>query len=221
MTCLTCGAQVPADVTTCPTCAGPVAGQGPGGPGGPAAGTPGGAGGSSSEAPGGAGGSAPGAPGGAGGSSSGAPGGAAGPGAPGAPGGPVGGGTGYPPPAGHPSGLPSEVRNWAMAAHLSAFVGSFVALAVLGPLVVWLIRREVDGFSERHAREALNFNLTILLLLVAGVVASLVTFGLALLVVVPLGLAVAVFWIVVTILAAVRASEGRDYQYPLTIRFVS
>jgi uncharacterized protein len=129
---------------------------------------------------------------------------------------------GWAPPApGHPSGLPSEVRNWAMAGHLSAFLGSFVALAVLGPLIVWLIRREVDGFSEQHAREALNFNLTILLLIVAGVVFSVLTVGIGLIVVVPLGLAVAVAWIVLTIIAAVRASEGREYRYPLTIRFVS
>ena len=135
--------------------------------------------------------------------------------------GPGGGTGGYPPPVTHPSGLPSEVRNWAMAAHLSAFVGSFVALAVLGPLVVWLIRREVDGFSEQHAREALNFNLTLLLLIVAGIVLSVVTFGIGLIVVVPLALVVGVAWIVLTILAAVRASEGREYRYPLTIRFVS
>lgn len=125
------------------------------------------------------------------------------------------------PPGVHPSGLPGEVRNWAMAGHLSAFLGAFVALAVLGPLVVWLIRREVDGFSERHAREALNFNLTILLLIVAGVVFSILTVGVGLIVVVPVGLAVGIAWIVLTIIAAVRASEGREYQYPLTIRFVS
>jgi uncharacterized protein len=108
-----------------------------------------------------------------------------------------------------------------MASHLSAFLGSFVALAVIGPLIVWLIRREVDGFSEQHAREALNFNLTILLLVVAGVVFSILTVGIGLIVVVPIGLAVGIAWIVLTIIAAVRASEGREYRYPLTIRFVS
>lgn len=147
-------------------------------------------------------------------SAGGAPAPGAGPAGPGA----AGGG---PPPGAHPSGLPSEVRNWAMAAHLSSFLGAFVAIAALGPLVVWLVRKDVDGFSERHAREALNFNLTLLLLLVAGIVLSIVTFGIGLVVVVPLGLAIGVGWIVVTILAAVRASEGSEYRYPLTIRFIS
>lgn len=189
MTCQRCGAQLPADVASCPTCGAPAAAAG--GAAGTPAGTPAGASG------------APGASG-----SGGAPPSAAGAG-------------GYPSPAGHPSGLPSEVRNWAMAGHLSAFLGSFVALALLGPLVVWLVRREVDGFSEEHAREALNFNLTVFLLLIIGAVVSLLTFGLALIVVVPIGLGVAVTWIILTILAAVRASEGRAYRYPMTIRFVS
>ena len=133
--------------------------------------------------------------------------------------------SGSPPPGAHPSGLSSEVRNWAMAAHLSAFLGSFVAIALLGPLIVWLIRREVDGFSEQHAREALNFNLTFLLVLVVGgvggTVLTVLTLGLGLVLVLPLLLAVVVGWIVLTILAAVRASEGREYRYPFTIRFVS
>lgn len=141
--------------------------------------------------------------------------------APGQPGAAPGQAGDYPAPGAHPSGLPSEVRNWAMAAHLSAFLGAFVALAVLGPLVVWLIRREVDGFSEEHAREALNFNLTLLLVLVVGIVASILTLGIGLVVVVPVGLIVGLAWIVLTIIATVRASEGSSYRYPLTIRFVS
>jgi uncharacterized protein len=128
---------------------------------------------------------------------------------------------GYSPPGVHPSGLSSETRNWAMAGHLSAFVGSFVALAFLGPLVVWLLRREVDGFSEQHAREALNFNLTLLMLMVAGGVLALLTLGIGLIVILPVGAAIAVAWVVLTIVAAVRASEGREYRYPMTIRFVS
>ncbi|MDQ4129757.1 MAG: DUF4870 domain-containing protein, partial [Actinomycetota bacterium] len=57
----------------------------------------------------------------------------------------------------HPSGLPSEVRNWALAAHLSAFAGAWVALAFLGPFWVWLVKRDDHPFIAAHAREALNF----------------------------------------------------------------
>lgn len=133
-----------------------------------------------------------------------------------------------PPPSGprpHPSGLPSEVRNWALGAHLSAFVGSFVALAFLGPLVVWLLRREEDEFSATHAREALNFNLTVLLVVVVGGVVvvplAILTVGLILIPFALLAALIGVGWVVLTIVAAVKAAEGSAYRYPLTIRFIT
>lgn len=127
-----------------------------------------------------------------------------------------------PPPAGGTHS--SESRNWAMGAHLSAFIGAWVALAFVGPLIIYLVRKDQDPFAEHHAREALNFNLTLLVVIVvgtiAGLVLSLVTFGLALLVVIPLGAAVAIGWLVLTIIAAIRASNGEEYRYPFNIRFV-
>lgn len=114
----------------------------------------------------------------------------------------------------HPSGLPSEVRNWALAAHLSAFAGAWMALAFLGPLVVWLVKRHDDPFVEMHAREALNFNLSILLYAAVAFVLIFVFIGFLLL---PL---IGVMWLVFTIIAAIRASNGEGYRYPLTIRLV-
>jgi uncharacterized protein len=126
--------------------------------------------------------------------------------------------------ADHPSGYPSEARNWALGAHLSAFLGSFVAMAFVGPLVVWLIRKDTDAFSTRHAREALNFNLTILLVIVVGGVAliplALLTIGLILIPAALAAAAIGIGWIVLTIVAAVRAADGQEYRYPLTIRFI-
>ncbi len=114
----------------------------------------------------------------------------------------------------HPSGLPSEVRNWALAAHLSAFAGAWVALAFLGPLVVWLVKRDDHPFIATHAREALNFNLSVLLYAVVGFVLIFVFVGFLLL---PL---IGLMWLVFTIVAAIRASNGQPYRYPLTVRFV-
>jgi uncharacterized Tic20 family protein len=111
--------------------------------------------------------------------------------------------------------LSSENRNWAMAAHLSAFVGAWVALAFVGPLVVWLIKRDEHPFVEQHAREALNFNLTLLIYIVVAGILALVLIG------IPLLIAIGITWLVLTIIAAVRAANGEPYRYPLTIRFVS
>lgn len=126
-----------------------------------------------------------------------------------------------PPPGSQPGGSPSELssttRNWAMAAHLSALVGALFGVGFLvfvGPLVVWLVKREEHPFIAGHAREALNFNISVLIYAVVCLLLALVLIG------IPLLVALFVFWLVVTIMASVRAANGQDYRYPLTIRFV-
>ncbi len=110
--------------------------------------------------------------------------------------------------------LPTESRNWAMLSHLSAFVTFLGIPALVGPLVVWLLRRE-DPYIEFHAKEALNFNISFMLYGIAAAVAIIFLVGLLLL---P---AVLVTWFVLAIYAATQASAGRYYRYPLTLRFVS
>ena len=107
-------------------------------------------------------------------------------------------------------------KNWAMASHLSSFVVFLgVPLPVLGPLVMWLIKRDDgDEYAAWHATEALNFNLSITLYAIASAILIIALVGVLLL---P---AVLVAWFVLTIVAAVRASKGERYAYPMTMRFV-
>jgi uncharacterized Tic20 family protein len=132
-----------------------------------------------------------------------------------------------PPPSPPPSpGLsPGDERTWATAAHWSALVGAFVALAFLGPLVVLLAKGNESGWVRRHAVESLNFQLSMLIYgFVGGIVAvvlTVATLGIGLLVVIPLFLAFGAFWLIITIMAAVKTGNGEDYRYPLTIRMVS
>lgn len=127
---------------------------------------------------------------------------------------PPGGGAAQPPPGGAaPS--PPQSRNWAMAAHLSAFGALIVPLPFLGPLIVWLIRREVDPYAGAHALEALNFNLTVTIATIVAIVLAFVLIGLLLLPV------IVIVWIVFVVVAAVKAANGEPYRYPMTIRFVS
>ena len=123
-----------------------------------------------------------------------------------------------------PTGVPPETRNLALLAHLSAFV-TFVGIpSFVGPLVVWLWKRDGHPFVVGHALEALNFNLSVLLYVVVGTVLSVVigfvTLGIGLVLLIPVALAAAVAWIVIVALAAAAASRGEGYRYPLTIRFV-
>jgi uncharacterized protein len=106
-------------------------------------------------------------------------------------------------------------RNSAVAAHLSTFAGLVVPFgSVIGPLAVWLTRRDRDPFIDQAGREALNFGITIAIYGAVLLVAALMLVGIPLLVV---GV---VAWVVLGSLAAVKASEGQAYRYPLTMRLV-
>jgi uncharacterized Tic20 family protein len=130
-----------------------------------------------------------------------------------------------PPPAGAPQpgygGAPtSEERNWALAAHVGTFVAAWFAMGFIAPLVVMLVKGNDSVFVRRHAVESLNFQITLLIYIVVGFVITLVTFGLGALVVLPVAIVVAVFALVVIILATVRAANGEQYRYPLCLRLV-
>ena len=108
-----------------------------------------------------------------------------------------------------------DERNVAMLAHLCGFAGLIVPLGnIIAPLIIWLLHREKSAFVADQALEALNFNITIIL---AGIACGLLIFvGIGIL----LGLVVGIIWIVGTILAAVRASEGQRYRHRFILRLV-
>lgn len=131
-----------------------------------------------------------------------------------------------PPPAEPPhvesGAVSSEERTWALIAHLSTFTAFISGIGVvLGPLVVWLIKRDDMPFVAEHAREALNFNITVVLAGIALVIFSIITVGIGLLLTVPAGLALFALWIVFTIIAAINANNGQPYRYPFTLRLIN
>ena len=129
--------------------------------------------------------------------------------------------------ASSPSMPSAEERNWAMVAHLSALAGGllsgfFGGLGVfVGPLVVWLIKKDTMPFVDEQGKEALNFNITCAIAFLILIVFSVMTLGIGLLLTVPLWVAVGIFWLVVTIIAAVKVSNGEHYRYPISLRLIS
>jgi uncharacterized Tic20 family protein len=116
-----------------------------------------------------------------------------------------------------PGPAPTETdRTWAMLAHLSALAGLVVWIAgcVLGPLAVWISRRDQSAFVAEHAREALNFNITVALAAVVCLLLMLVFVGFI------LGAALFIAWLVLTLIAAIKASEGAPYRYPISLRLI-
>ncbi len=110
----------------------------------------------------------------------------------------------------------SEENTWAMAAHLSALVGLIgVPFGnILGPLVIWLVKRDESAFVGDQAKEALNFQIS---MSVYGVVAAVLVFLLIGLVLLPL---LAIAWFVLLIMAAMEAKKGKKYRYPFTFRLI-
>jgi uncharacterized protein len=111
-----------------------------------------------------------------------------------------------------------------MGAHLSALIGALLGglPAFLGPLIVWLLRRNRDDpFSETHAREALNFQIFTVLLALLVFLLGVVTLGLGFLVAAVLFIPALIVWVIFVIQGTVAASRGRPYRYPISLRLIS
>ena len=129
-----------------------------------------------------------------------------------------------PPPAVGPN---AEEKQWAMFAHLSALVGGILTSGwagsigcFIGPLVIWLVKKDTLPFVDDQGKEALNFNITVGIVFLALLILSIVTFGIGLIVAVPLWIIIGIAWLVFTIIAAVKANNGERYRYPLTLRLI-
>ena len=120
-------------------------------------------------------------------------------------------------PPSHHSGVPIPERQWGMFAHLSAFSACVGILFgnIVGPLIIFLIKKDEYLFGADQAKEALSFNISCTLYGLICIALCFVIIGFVLL---PI---LGIFWLVVTIIAAVRSNEGVSYRYPLCIRFVS
>ena len=117
-----------------------------------------------------------------------------------------------PPLAGSPT---AEERQWAMLTHLSALIGIIIPFGnVIAPLVMWQIKKNEMPFVDDQGKEAVNFQITILIAAIVCFILMLLLIGFVLIFV--LGLYALVF----TIIAGVKANEGVHYRYPATIRLI-
>lgn len=121
----------------------------------------------------------------------------------------------------------SEERNWAMAAHLCGLLwaaggtglifipfGSLALFTMLGPLIIWRTKGQAMPYVAEQAKEALNFQITVFLLALLCAALMFVLIGFVLLW--ALGLAD----LILVIIAAIQASDGKAYRYPCSLRLV-
>ncbi len=127
-----------------------------------------------------------------------------------------------PPPASESPGSSSieTERLWAAAAHIGSLVAAWFALGLLAPLVVLLLMGERSAYVKKHATESLNFQISLLIYTVLGVIVALATLGVGLLVVIPVAIGVMILALVAIIMATLAANRGEDFRYPLNIRIV-
>lgn len=119
------------------------------------------------------------------------------------------------PPITEASEVDKDARLYGMLCHLLALLG-LVGIPfgnILGPLVIWLIKKDTDPFVDDQGKESINFQIT---MTIAAIVLGLVTCFLA-----GLGaLIVIIFDLVMVIIATLKANEGVRYRYPVTLRLI-
>jgi uncharacterized protein len=111
----------------------------------------------------------------------------------------------------------SDLRTWCVLAHASALLGLFFHFLghLLGPLIVWLAKRGDSPEIDAHGKESLNFQLS---MLIYDAIAFLLCF---VLIGIPILILLWVLNTVLVIVASIKASEGKLYRYPLTIRLIN
>ncbi|PJE44207.1 MAG: DUF4870 domain-containing protein [Pseudomonas sp.] len=108
-----------------------------------------------------------------------------------------------------------EARQWAMFCHFAAFLGLVIPFGnLLGPLIVWQIKKDLDPFVDAQGKEALNFQISVALAALLCFLLMVVVIGF------PLLLLVSIAALVLTIIAGIKANEGQAYRYPFVWRLV-
>ena len=109
-----------------------------------------------------------------------------------------------------------QERMWGMLCHLSALAGFLIPLgSILGPLIVWLIKKDEFAFVDDQGKESLNFQITMAIAFAVSAVLALIVIGFVLMAL------VGVYEIVMVIIASVRANSGEQYRYPVCLRLIT
>ena len=106
-----------------------------------------------------------------------------------------------------------EARQWAMFCHFSAFLGMWFPFgSLIGPLILWQMKRESDSFIDDQGKEAMNFQITVAIASAICYVLMFVLIGFALIGLLFIGA------VVLVVIAGVKANDGVSYRYPFTWR---
>lgn len=109
-----------------------------------------------------------------------------------------------------------DEKLWAMLCHLSALVGFVIPFGnVIAPLIIWILKKEEFPLVDDQGKEALNFQISITIYFIIGIILVFVAIGIVIL---PL---IGLFALIMIIIASIKANDGIKYRYPLTIRLIN
>ena len=110
-----------------------------------------------------------------------------------------------------------EERNMAMFCHLGAFAGFIIPIPFAGiivPLILWQMKKDESEYIDYHGKESVNFQLTMAIAFIICFILSFVLIG------IPMLIALAIYFLVIVIIAAIKANDGVHYQYPFSFRLI-
>lgn len=110
----------------------------------------------------------------------------------------------------------SDAKTWGMLCHLASFAGYLIPFGnIIGPFVVWQLKKDTSEFVDHNGKESLNFQITFTIAMIAAIPLILVVIGIFMLIALP------IVEVILVIIASVKASSGERYRYPFTLRLIS
>ena len=108
-----------------------------------------------------------------------------------------------------------DERTWAMLSHFSALCMFIFPFGnILAPLIIWLIKKEEMSFVEDQAKEVLNFQISMTIYLLISGILCFILIG------IPFVIGLGIFNVIITIIAGIKANDGKTYRYPINLRLI-
>ena len=108
-----------------------------------------------------------------------------------------------------------DERTWAMLSHFSALCMFIFPFGnILAPLIIWLIKKEEMSFVEDQAKEVMNFQISMTIYLLISEILCFILIG------IPFVIGLGIFNVIITIIAGIKANDGKSYQYPINLRLI-
>ncbi|MDZ7735247.1 MAG: DUF4870 domain-containing protein [Gammaproteobacteria bacterium] len=108
-----------------------------------------------------------------------------------------------------------DERTWGMLCHISAFAGFLIPFGgIIAPLIIWLIKKDEMAFVNDQGKEAINFQITVFIAAIVCFILMFIGIGFILI------FALAIYAIIMIIIAAMKANDGVYYRYPYALRLI-